>query len=36
MGTHQALVAAMYSSQSSVEVTDNTSGQVAELKIEST
>lgn len=36
MGTHQALVAAMYSSQNSVEIKDDTSGQVAELKIEST
>jgi len=36
MGTHQALVSAMYSTQNSVEITDNTSGQVAELKIEST
>jgi len=36
MGTHQVLVAAMYSSQNSVEIKDDTSGQVAELKIEST
>lgn len=37
MGTHQALVAAMYSTQQSVEVKDDSSGQtVAELKIEST
>ncbi len=36
MGTHKALVAAMYSSQNSVEVTDDASGTIAELKIEST
>jgi len=36
MGTHQALVNAMYSSQKSVELKDDSSGQVAELKIEST
>lgn len=36
MGTHQALVAAMYSSQKSVEIKDDSSGSVAELKIEST
>ncbi len=36
MGTHQALVAAMYSSQKSVEVKDGSNGQTAELKIEST
>ncbi|MGI9570401.1 MAG: hypothetical protein ACR2PH_11845, partial [Desulfobulbia bacterium] len=36
MGTHQALVNAMYSSQNSVQVKDDSSGQtVAELKIES-
>ncbi|MGH1538726.1 MAG: AMP-binding protein [Gammaproteobacteria bacterium] len=36
MGTHQALVAAMYSSQNSVEIKDDASGLTAELKIEST
>jgi long-chain acyl-CoA synthetase len=37
MGTHKALVNAMYSSQKSVEFKDDSSGQtVAELKIEST
>jgi len=36
MGAHQALVSAMYSSQKSVEVKDDSSGRVAELKIEST
>ncbi|MFK7816370.1 MAG: long-chain fatty acid--CoA ligase [Gammaproteobacteria bacterium] len=35
MGTHQALVNAMYSSQKSVELKDSTSQTVAELKIES-
>ncbi len=35
MGTHQALVAAMYSSQKSVELKDDASETVAELKIES-
>lgn len=35
MGTHKALVDAMYSSQTKVELRDSTSGQVAELKIES-
>jgi len=35
MGTHKALVDAMYSSQSKVELKDSASGQIAELKIES-
>ena len=36
MGTHQALVNAMYSSQKSVEIKDDSSGQtVTELRIES-